>query len=161
MDKVSTWIWCDGTAEEQARLYTSLIPGSEIVRVQRAPGDYPAGKAGDVLTVEFTLAGRSFAMLNGGASFQHSEAISLQVQCEDQAEVDRIWNALLADGGKENACGWIKDRWGVSWQITPRRLTELMADPVHGRAAMAAMMTMVKIDIAALERAVADKGNAA
>ncbi|WP_277978615.1 VOC family protein [Sphingomonas phyllosphaerae] len=155
MDKVSVWLWCDGTAEEQATFYTGLIPDSAITSVSRAPADYPAGKAGDVLTVTFTLAGRSFAMLNGGPGPTHSEAMSLQIDCVDQAEVDHIWDAILANGGTEMACGWIKDRWSLAWQIVPRRLAELMQDPVNGPRAMTAMMTMKRIDVAALERAIA------
>ncbi len=154
-DKVTTWLWCDGTAEEQARFYTSLIPGSAIGRITRAALDYPGGPAGKVLTVEFTLAGRGFALLDGGPGPTHSEAMSLSVDCADQAEVDRYWDAILAGGGTEVQCGWIRDRWGVAWQIVPRRLTELMADPRHARKAMAAMMEMVRIDVAALERAIA------
>ena len=154
-DKVTTWLWCDGTAEEQARFYTSLIPDSAVGTVMRAPIDYPGGPAGKVLTVEFTLAGRSSALLDGGPGPTHSEAMSLSIDCADQAEVDRYWDAILADGGSEVQCGWIKDRWGVAWQVVPRRLTELMTDPVHAANAMAAMMTMVRIDVAALERAIA------
>ena len=119
------------------------------------PIDNPSTPAGAVLTVEFTLAGRSFALLNGGDAFRQSEAASLMILCEDQAELDRYWDAFLAEGGTESACGWLKDRWGVSWQITPLRLLELNSDPVHGAKAMAAMMEMRRIDIAALERAIA------
>lgn len=154
-DKVTTWIWCNGTAEQQARFYTALLPDSAIDRILRAPLDYPGGAAGKVLTVEFTLAGRRFALLDGGPGPQHSEAMSLSVDCIDQAEVDRYWDAFLTDGGKEMQCGWLKDRWGVAWQIVPRRLTELMNDPRHAAKAMAAMMEMVRIDVAALERAIA------
>lgn len=154
-DKVTTWIWCNGTAEEQARFYTALLPDSAIDRILRAPLDYPGGAAGKVLTVEFTLAGRRFALLDGGPGPQHSEAMSLSVDCIDQAEVDRYWDAFLGDGGTEMQCGWLKDRWGVAWQIVPRRLTELMNDPRHAAKAMAAMMEMVRIDVAALERAIA------
>ncbi len=155
MDKVTTWLWSDGTAEEQAHFYTALVPDSAITRIMRAPLDNPSTPAGAVLTVEFTLAGRAFALLNGGSAFRQSEAASLMILCADQAEVDRYWDAFLADGGTESACGWLKDRWGVSWQITPVRLMELNADPVHGAKAMAAMMEMRRIDIAALERAIA------
>ena len=155
MDKVTTWLWCDGTAEEQARFYTGLIPDSVMGDIMRAPVDYPGGAAGTVLTVAFTLAGRSFAMLNGGAGKPHSEAMSLSIDCADQAEVDHYWDAFIAHGGTAVQCGWLTDRWGVSWQIIPRRLLELMADPVHAPRAMAAMMTMVRIDVAALERAIA------
>lgn len=155
MDKVTTWLWSDGTAEEQARFYTALIPDSAITRVMRAPLDNPSTPAGSVLTVEFTLAGRSFALLNGGDAFRQSEAVSLMIACAHQAEIDRYWDAFIAGGGTESACGWLKDRWGVSWQITPVRLMELNNDPVHGAKAMAAMMSMRRIDIAALERAIA------
>lgn len=155
MDKVTTWLWSNGTAEEQARFYTALVPGSAITRIMRAAIDNPSTPAGAVLTVEFTLAGRSFALLNGGDAFRQSEAASLMILCEDQAELDRYWDAFLAEGGTESACGWLKDRWGVSWQITPLRLLELNSDPVHGAKAMAAMMEMRRIDIAALERAIA------
>ncbi len=155
MDKVVTWLWSAGTAEEQARFYTALVPDSAITRIMRAPLDNPSTPAGAVLTVEFTLAGRAYALLNGGDAFHQSEAASLMILCDDQAEVDRYWDAFLADGGSESACGWLKDRWGVSWQITPVRLMELNNDPVHAPKAMAAMMEMRRIDIAALERAIA------
>lgn len=154
-DKVTTWLWCDGTAEEQAHFYTRLIPGSAIGRIVRAAVDYPGGPAGKVLTVEFTLAGRSFALLDGGPGPTHSEAVSLSIDCADQAEVDRYWDAILEAGGAEMQCGWIRDRWGVAWQVIPRRLAELIADPHHAAKAMAAMMEMVRIDVAALERAIA------
>ncbi|KGM51126.1 3-demethylubiquinone-9 3-methyltransferase [Lysobacter concretionis Ko07 = DSM 16239] len=154
MDKVSTWLWCNRDAEAMAAFYTGLIPDSRIVEVVRSPADYPNGKAGDVLTVEFTLAGRSFCALNGGPEFTFSEAISLQISCEDQAEVDRYWHALSAHPGNEQ-CGWVKDRYGLSWQIVPRRLTQLIADRDRARSkrVMEAMMSMKKIDLAELERA--------
>lgn len=155
MDKVATWLWSNGTAEEQAQFYTALVPDSAITRIMRAPIDTPSAPAGQVLVVEFTLAGRAFGLLNGGDAFRQSEAASLMITCADQAEVDRYWDAFIADGGTESACGWLKDRWGVSWQITPVRLLELNSDPVHGPKAMAAMMEMRRIDIAALERAIA------
>ena len=156
MDKVSTWLWCDGTAEEMAVFYTSLIPDSRIVEIVRSPADYPSGKAGDVLTVEFELAGRTFVGLNGGPGFKYSEAISLQIECEDQAEVDRYWAALSAHPENEQ-CGWVKDRFGLSWQIVPRRMNELLADPDRAKAAraMGAMMTRKKLARAALEAAAA------
>lgn len=153
MDKVSTWLLCDGDAEERARFYTALIPGSAIVDTMRAPTDNPSGPSGAVLTVEFTLAGRSFVTLNGPA-IAPTEAVSLQVACADQAEVDRYWDALVADGGAESRCGWCRDRWGMSWQIAPTRLLELMRDPDAGPAAMQAMLKMRRIDLAALERAI-------
>ncbi|MDP1027413.1 VOC family protein [Sphingomonas sp. KR1UV-12] len=154
-DKVTTWLWCDGTAEEMARLYTGLIPDSRIGDVVRAPAENPAVGLGKVLTVGFTLGGRSFVAMNGGPGHGFSEAMSLQLSCADQAEVDRYWDALTADGGKAVQCGWLKDRFGVSWQIVPDRLAQLMADSDRARAgrAMRAMMTMVKIDIAAIEAA--------
>lgn len=156
MDKVEICLWFDGNGEEAARFYVSLLPDSRIDAVTRAPADYPAGKEGDVLTVRFTLAGRSFMALNGGPGFPFTQAASLSVDCEDQAEVDRLWDAIVAGGGQPVACSWIKDRFGLSWQIVPRRLPELLADPDPARAkrAMEAMMTMVKIDVAALEKAV-------
>lgn len=155
MDKVSPFLWFGGQAEEAAHFYVSLLPDSRIDAVNRAPMDYPAGKAGDVLTVEFTLGGRSFVAMNGGSDVRFNDAVSLQIECEDQAEVDFLWDAL-AEGGEPVACGWIRDRFGLSWQVTPRRLRELISGPgeAAGRA-MAAMMQMVKIDIAALEAAAA------
>lgn len=154
-DKVTTWFCCDGTAEEMARLYTGLIPGSAIGTVTRSPLDNPGNAAGQVLTVAFTLAGRPFVALNAGPGFTFSEAMSLQVMCDDQAEVDRYWDALTADGGHPVQCGWLKDRFGVSWQVVPRRLPDLLTDADTARAAraMQAMMTMTKIDIAAVEAA--------
>lgn len=154
-DKIVACIWYDGAAEEAARFYVSLLPDSRVDSVNRSPIDTPSGPAGMVLTVEFTLAGRPYLGLNGGPQFPHSEAVSFIIQTDDQAETDRLWNAILANGGEESVCGWIRDRWGLSWQITPRRLMALMKDPDRKRAnrAMAAMMEMRKIDIAALERA--------
>lgn len=157
-DKIRTCLWFATEAEAAAELYTSLIPNSRIDRVQRSPADNPGGEKGSVLVVEFTLAGRSFMGLNGGRDEVHSNKVSLALECEDQAETDRVWDALLA-GGKAQMCGWLNDRWGHAWQITPRQLTELMADPDPARAAraMQAMMTMIKIDVAELMRA-ADAG---
>lgn len=156
MDKISPCLWYERDAEAAARLYVSLLPDSRIDRVSRAPGDYPGGKAGDVLVVAFTLAGKTYLGLNGGSKIPYTEAMSLQIACDDQAEVDRLWEALL-DGGSEMACGWLKDRWGVPWQITPRRLTEMLADPDPAKAerVFASMMQMVKIDIGKLEAAYA------
>ncbi|MFC0219947.1 putative 3-demethylubiquinone-9 3-methyltransferase (glyoxalase superfamily) [Pseudochelatococcus lubricantis] len=155
-DKIVPCIWYDGAAEEAATLYTSLLPNSRIDAVMRSPVDTPSGPAGMVLTVEFTLAGHSYLGLNGGPQFPHTEAVSFQIMTDDQTETDRLWYALIADGGRESDCGWLKDRWGLSWQIVPRRLMALVKDPDAARAkrAMAAMMTMRKIDIAALDRAV-------
>ena len=156
MSKITPCLWFNGDAETAANFYVSLVPGSRIERVYRSPLDWPSGKAGDVLTVEFTVGDQPYLALNGGSEFSFNPAVSFQIHCEDQAETDRIWDAILADGGKPMACSWIQDRWGLCWQIVPRRLTQLMQDPDPERArrAMAAMMDMVKIDIAALERAV-------
>ena len=150
-------LWFDGTAEEAANFYASTFPDSRVRGVRRAPGDYPAGKKGDVLVVEFTLLGVDCIGLNGGPRFKHSEAFSLQVGTRDQAETDRYWNAIVNNGGQESACGWCKDRWGLSWQITPVVLTKAMAgdDPAAARRAFEAMMHMKKIDVAAIEKAVA------
>ena len=157
-DKIVPCLWFDGDGEEAARFYVSLLPDSRIDGVHRSPVDTPSGPADSVLMVEFTLAGRSYLALNGGSAFKFDEAVSFMVMTEDQAETDRLWDALIAYGGQESACGWLKDRWGLSWQITPRRLMELTTDPnrERARAAMQAMMTMRKIDIAALDRAVAE-----
>lgn len=152
--KIAPCVWYDGAAEEAANFYAATFPDSHVDAVHRSPTDYPSGKAGDVITVDFTVCGMSFLGLNGGPQFKHSEAVSFQVYTDDQAETDRLWDALIADGGQASDCGWLKDRWGLSWQITPRRLMELIKDPVKGRAAMEAMMTMQKIDIATLEAAV-------
>ena len=153
MQKVTPFLMFDGQAEEAARFYVSLLPDSRIDRVTRSPADTPGGPAGTVLTVEFTLAGGKFIALNGHRN-PFNDAVSFQIHCADQAEVDRLWAALSA-GGSEVACGWLRDRWGLSWQVTPTRLYELLndADPDRSRRAMQAMMTMVKLDIAALERA--------
>ena len=151
-------LWYDGDAEAAARFYAATFPDSAVTAVHRAPADFPGGHEGDVLTVTFTVCGLPCLGLNGGPTFPQTEAFSFQIATDDQAETDRLWDALLADGGSENACGWLKDRWGLSWQITPRRLMELTTDPdpARARAAMQAMMGMIKIDIAALNRAVAD-----
>ena len=148
-------LWFDGAAEAAARFYAATFPRSAVGAILRAPGDYPNGTSGDVLTVEFTVLGVRCVGLNGGPQFTHSEAFSFQVLTDDQAETDRYWNALLAHGGTESQCGWCKDRWGVSWQITPRALLEALRDPdPHAaRRAFEAMMGMTKIDIAALEAA--------
>ena len=148
-------LWYNGGAEEAARFYAATFPDSSVGAVLHAPGDYPSGKQGDVLTVSFTVLGIPCLGLNGGPAFQQSEAFSFQVATADQAETDRYWNAIVANGGQESACGWCKDRWGLSWQITPIALTEAIADPDPAAAgrAFAAMMTMHKIDIAAIEAA--------
>ncbi|MFQ4139229.1 VOC family protein [Nodosilinea sp. PGN35] len=159
MQKVVPCLWFDGEAEDAAQFYVSLLPNSSIDRVLKSPTDTPSGPAGTVLTVEFTLAGAKYMGLNGGPQVPFTEAVSFQIYCDDQAEVDRLW-AALADGGSEVACGWIKDRWGLSWQIVPTRLIELLNDSDRERArrAQEAMMQMVKIDIAEIERA-ADEQN--
>lgn len=150
-------LWFDGRAEEAAELYTALIPNSRIEKVWRSPADTPSGPAGMVLTVDFTIAGQRFQGLNGGNDFSFNEAVSFVIECDDQAEVDRLWDALTAGGGEPGPCGWLKDRFGLSWQIVPRELNQLMADPDADRArrAMEAMLRMGKIDIAAV-RAAAD-----
>ncbi|MBS7789197.1 VOC family protein [Roseococcus sp. SDR] len=147
-------LWFDREAEAAARFYAATFPHSRVGAVHRAPADYPSGQAGDVLTVEFTVAGLPCLGLNGGPVFPQSEAFSFQIATEDQAETDRYWNAILENGGRESACGWCKDRWGVNWQITPRVLTEAIAagGPAAKRV-FEAMMTMRKIDIAAIEAA--------
>jgi predicted 3-demethylubiquinone-9 3-methyltransferase (glyoxalase superfamily) len=157
--KIKTFLWYVDNAEEAAKFYTSVFPNSSIDTVQRSPTDTPGTKAGNVLLVEFTLAGQSYQALNGGAHDTFNDAISLSVDCEDQAEVDRYWSTLIADGGKPVACGWLKDKYGLSWQIIPRRLIELMRDPDAAKAkrVMDSMMTMVKLDVAALEAAAARK----
>lgn len=148
-------LWFNGTALDAARFYAQTFPDSAVGTIFRAPGDYPAGKAGDVLTVEFTVMGIPCIGLNGGPEFQHSEAFSFQVATNDQAETDRLWNAIISNGGQASACGWCKDRWGISWQITPRALLDAIADPdrAAARRAFVAMMGMGKIDIAAIEAA--------
>jgi predicted 3-demethylubiquinone-9 3-methyltransferase (glyoxalase superfamily) len=147
-------LWYDKDAEEAARFYAATFPDSFVTAVRRAPGDYPSGKEGDVLTVEFTVAGIPCLGLNGGPAFQHNESFSFQIATEDQQETDRYWDAIVGNGGKESACGWCKDKWGVSWQITPRALTEAMAaGGEEARRAFEAMMTMRKIDVAAIEKA--------
>ena len=152
--KIRPCLWFDGDAEEAANYYVSLLPNSRIENVATAPADNPSTPEGDVLMVEFSLAGQAFLGLNGGPQHHFTEAVSFQIDCEDQAEVDRLWDAL-SDGGEEVACGWLKDRWGLSWQIVPKRLPELLGheDPAVARRAMQAMMTMVKINIAELESA--------
>ena len=159
MSKITPCLWFDGNAEEAANFYTTLLPDSRIRKVMRSPADNPSMREGGVLTVEFTLAGQDFMGLNGGPQFKFNEAVSFSIDCEDQAEVDRLWEALTADGGKPVACGWLQDRFGLSWQIIPRALPELLADPDPDRArrAMQAMLDMVKIDVAALRKA-ADGG---
>jgi predicted 3-demethylubiquinone-9 3-methyltransferase (glyoxalase superfamily) len=148
-------LWYDGTAEEAANFYARTFPDSAVGPVLRAPGDYPSGKQGDVLTVQFTVAGIPCVGLNGGPQFKHSEAFSFQIATDDQAETDRLWNAIVGNGGQESACGWCKDRWGLSWQITPRVLIEGITDPdpAVAKRVFDAMMQMGKIDVAAIEKA--------
>jgi len=148
-------LWYDGTAEDAARFYAQTFPDSAVTAVHPAPGDFPGGKQGQALTVEFTVLGVPCLGLNGGPVFKHSEAFSFQIVTDNQAETDRYWNAILNNGGTESACGWCKDRWGLSWQITPRALLEALSDPdpAAAKRAFAAMMQMQKIDIAAIEAA--------
>jgi predicted 3-demethylubiquinone-9 3-methyltransferase (glyoxalase superfamily) len=155
MNKNTICIWYDRDAEAAAQFYAETFPDSAVTAVHRAPSDYPSGKAGDVLTVEFTVCGIPCLGLNGGPAFQQSEAFSFQIATEDQAETDRYWNAIVRNGGQESACGWCKDRWGVNWQITPRVLTDAIAQGGDvAKRAFEVMMTMGKIDVAAIERAV-------
>lgn len=152
---VSTCLWFGKDAEAAVRLYVSLVHDSRIVHVQPAPGPWPGGEAGEPILIVFTLGGQSFQALNGGAPADYGTAASISVTCRDQAEVDRLWSALTAEGGAEIACGWLRDRWGVPWQIVPERLPRLLADPDPDVAArvFTAMQGMVKLDVAALERA--------
>lgn len=148
-------LWYDSDALDAARFYAQTFPDSAVGRVMHAPGDYPSGKQGNVLTVEFTVMGIPCLGLNGGTAFKQSEAFSFQVATDDQAETDRLWNAIVNNGGQESECGWCKDKWGVSWQITPRVLTEAVndTDRVAAKRAFDAMMTMRKIDVATIEKA--------
>lgn len=150
-------IWYDKDAEAAAHFYAATFPDSHVTAVHTAPGDYPSGKEGDVLTVEFTVCGIPCLGLNGGPIFQHSEAFSFQIATEDQEETDRYWNAIVGNDGAESACGWCKDKWGVNWQITPRVLTEAIAKGGDvAKRAFEAMMKMQKIDVATIEAAVAE-----
>ena len=155
MTKLYPCLWFDGDAEEAANFYATLLPDSRVDNVWRSPADTPSGPAGMVLTVDFTIAGRRFQGLNGGPDFRFNEAVSFVIDCDDQAEVDRLWEALTASGGEPGPCGWLKDRFGLSWQIVPRRLEELLndSDPERARRAMEAMLKMGKIEVAELERA--------
>ena len=157
MDKITPCLWFDGQAEEAAAYYTSLFPNSKIESIDRAPGDTPSGPKGMVLTVNFTIDGRSFIALNGGDDFTFDEAISLSIDCADQAEVDRYWETLIGDGGEPSVCGWLKDRYGLSWQVIPRQLPRMLASPDREAAgrALEAMLKMTKIEVAELERAFA------
>ncbi len=154
MNKNTICLWYNGDAESAARFYAETFPDSAVTAVRRAPGDYPSGKQGDVLVVEFTVCGIPCIGLNGGPLFPHTEAFSFQIATEDQAETDRYWNAIIGNGGAESACGWCKDKWGLNWQITPRTLTEAMAaGGPEAKRAFEAMMNMRKIDVAAIEAA--------
>ncbi|MBD8900164.1 VOC family protein [Rhodanobacter sp. DHG33] len=155
MSKNTICLWYDGAALEAATFYAKTFPDSAVGAVYRAPGDYPAGKQGDVLTVEFTVMGIPCLGLNGGSGVAHTHAFSFQVATDDQAETDRLWNAIIDNGGQPNACGWCQDKWGLSWQITPRALSAAItdADTAAAKRAFEAMMTMTKIDIAAIEAA--------
>lgn len=154
--KNTVCIWYDNGALDAANFYAQTFPDSAVIAVHHAPGDFPSGRQGDVLTVEFTVCGLPCVGLNGGPAFRQTEAFSLQVATEDQAETDRLWNAIVGNGGQESACGWCKDRWGVSWQITPRILLESVTstDKALAKRAFDAMMTMHKIDIATIEAAI-------
>jgi 2-polyprenyl-6-hydroxyphenyl methylase/3-demethylubiquinone-9 3-methyltransferase len=156
MEKYVICLWYDGTAEEAAGFYAQTFPDSAVTAVNYAPGDYPDGKEGDVLTVEFRVLGIPCVGLNGGPTFRQSEAFSFMIMTEDQAETDRYWNAIVGHGGQESMCGWCKDKWGVSWQITPRILMEAIAgkDKAAAKRAFEAMKEMRKIDVAVIERAV-------
>lgn len=154
VDRLTTVLWFDGDAEDAAHFYASTFPDSSVGYIFCAPSDYPSGKKGDVLTVNFTVLGRLFSGLNGGDLFKPNESVSFMVVTEDQAETDRYWNAIVAEGGQESACGWCKDRWGFSWQITPRTLIEAQeAGGAEARRAFEAMMTMHKIDVAQIDAA--------
>ena len=154
MAKNTICIWYDKDAEAAANFYAKTFPGSAVAAIHRAPADYPSGKMGDVLTVEFTVAGVHCLGLNGGPAFRQSEAFSFQIATDDQEETDRYWDAIVGNGGQESACGWCKDKWGVSWQITPRVLTEaIAAGGDEAKRAFEAMMEMKKIDVAAIKAA--------
>jgi predicted 3-demethylubiquinone-9 3-methyltransferase (glyoxalase superfamily) len=153
--KIAPCLWFDSKAEEAALFYVSIFPDSRIDHIQRSAVDYPGGKVGDVILVEFTLAGSRYQALNGGSQTKFNDSISLSVACKDQAEVDRLWDALTADGGTPVQCGWLKDKFGVPWQIVPDEFVAMMRDkdPTKSKNAMQAMMQMVKLDVAELKRA--------
>ena len=159
-EKVYPCLWFNHNAEEAAKFYVSLLPDSRIDGIQRSPGDNPSMREGEVLLVDFTLAGQRLQGLNGGPDFKFTEAISLVIECEDQAEVDRLWDTLTKDGGEPGPCGWLKDRFGLSWQIVPRELNEMLTSPDKdgARRAMQAMLEMGKIDIAECRRAFKGEG---
>ncbi len=154
MNKNTICLWYNGAAEEAAHFYAATFPDTSVGKITHAPGDYPDGKQGDVLVVEFTVVGIPCMGLNGGPSFPHTEAFSFQIQTEDQAETDRYWNAIVGNGGAESECGWCKDKWGLNWQITPRTLNDaLAAGGAEAKRAFDAMMTMKKIDVAKIDAA--------
>ncbi|WBU29507.1 VOC family protein [Rhodopseudomonas palustris] len=155
MSKIVPCLWFAGEAEQAAQFYVSLLPGSQIDNIQRSVVDTPGGPEGSVLVVEFTVAGQPFMALNGGTPLPFSHAVSFKIDCVDQAEVDRLWDALLADGGEPVACGWLRDRYGLSWQIVPADALKLFAGSNRegAKRAMQAMMQMVKLDVGALQRA--------
>ena len=155
VSKNTICLWYDGTGLDGATFYAETFPDSSVGAVLRAPGDYPAGKQGDVLTVDFTVMGVPCLGLNGGSGVKHSDAFSFQIATDDQAETDRLWNAIVGNGGQESVCGWCKDRWGLSWQTTPRALTDAITDldPAAAKRAFVSMMEMGKIDIAVIEAA--------
>lgn len=156
LSKNTVCLWYEGAAQEAAEFYARTFPDSAVKAIHRAPADYPSGKEGDILTVEFTVMGIPCVGLNGGPVFKHNEAFSFQVATDDQAETDRLWDAIVGNGGEESVCGWCKDKWGISWQISPRVLLEAVggADPAKARRAFEAMMKMRKIDVAAIEAAI-------
>jgi predicted 3-demethylubiquinone-9 3-methyltransferase (glyoxalase superfamily) len=160
---IATCLWFNKNAEEAAKFYAATFPNSRVIAVHKSPSDFPSGKAGDVLTVDFTVLGQRFLGLNGGPAFTFDEAISFQVFTDTQEETDRYWNAIVGNGGQESECGWCKDRFGLSWQIVPRVLLAAISDPdaAAAKRAMDAMMTMKKIDIARIEAAQAGEGRAA
>ncbi len=155
MPKIVPNLWFDKNAEQAAEYYASVFPDSRVDAVHRSPADYPSGKKGDVVTVDFTVLGQSFTGINGGTDFSFTEAVSFAIDCDDQAEVDRYWDRLTADGGEPGPCGWIKDKFGLSWQVVPRRLNELVNsdDKAGAQRAMEAMLRMGKLDVAELEAA--------
>jgi predicted 3-demethylubiquinone-9 3-methyltransferase (glyoxalase superfamily) len=162
MSKITPSLWFTDDAEEAANFYVSLLPGSKIEMIQRAPADYPHGKAGQVIVVEFSLAGQRFMAINGGMRMEYTHAVSFTINCDDQAEVDRLWDAILSHGGKAEQCGWIRDRWGLAWQITPKVMGKYLGGPDKAGAqrAMQAMLGMVKLDIEGLKRAYEGKSAA-
>jgi predicted 3-demethylubiquinone-9 3-methyltransferase (glyoxalase superfamily) len=155
MTSIATCLWFNGEAEAAARLYTSLLPDSRIDRVVKSPADNPSTREGEVLTVDFTLAGQRFIGLNGGPEFPFTEAVSISIECEDQEEVDRLWTSLILGGGQPGQCGWLKDRFGLSWQVVPREMNEMLTGPdaAGAKRAMEAMLQMTKLDVAKLREA--------